>query len=161
MGVTECRSNKVMEEQSMNLARSFRDLKVYQNGLVLLIEIFEVTKRFPAEERYSLTDQIRRSSRSICANISEAWRKRRYKPAFISKLSDAETEGAETQVWLDVALVSGYVTNEEFQKLDAACDRVIGQLVRMIDQADRWILPTADTPRPRHSVTPPPPRKKT
>ena len=78
----------------MSLVRSFRDLKVYQNGLALLIEVFEVTKKFPAEEKYSLTDQIRRSSRSICANISEAWRKRRYKPAFISKFSDAETEGA-------------------------------------------------------------------
>ena len=144
----------------MSLVRSFRDLKVYQNELALLIDVFEVTKKFPAEEKYSLTDQIRRSSRSICANISEAWRKRRYKPAFISKLSDAETEGAETQVWLDVALACGYLTNEEFQKLDAAGDRIIGQLVQMIDQADRWVLPSPDTPKHPHSVTPPPARKK-
>jgi four helix bundle protein len=144
----------------MSLVRSFRDLKVYQNGLALLIEVFEVTKKFPAEEKYSLTDQIRRSSRSICANTSEASRKRRYKPAFILKLSDAETEGAETQVWLEVALACAYLTNKEFQKLDAACDRIIGQLVQMIDHADRWVLPSPDTPKHPHSVTPPLRRKK-
>ncbi len=81
------------------LARSFKDLRVYQVAFETAMRIFEVSKRFPIGERYSLTDQIRRSSRSICANIAEAWRKRRYVNSFVSKLSDADTEAAETQVW--------------------------------------------------------------
>src|SRR5436190_8417605 len=78
--------------------RHFRDLDVYQNALAAGLRVYELTKKFPAEEKYSLTDQIRRSSRSVCANIAEAWRKRRYQAAFISKLSDAEGEAAETQI---------------------------------------------------------------
>ena len=78
---------------------TYKDLYVYQKSMEMAFEIFQITKAFPAEEKYSLTDQIRRSSRSVCANIAEAWRKRRYKAAFIAKLSDAEGEAAETQVW--------------------------------------------------------------
>lgn len=81
--------------------RSYKDLRVYQNSVEAAMKIFEITKGFPVEERYSLVDQIRRSSRSVCANIAEAWRKRRYKAAFIAKMSDAESEAAETQVWLE------------------------------------------------------------
>ena len=80
---------------------SYKDLHVYRNAMDAAMEIFEMTKDFPKEEKYSLVDQIRRSSRSVCANIGEAWRKRRYQAAFISKLSDAETEACETQVWLE------------------------------------------------------------
>ena len=84
--------------------RSHRELEVYQMALDAAMKIFEVSKNFPPEERYSLTDQIRRSSRSVCANLAEAWRKRRYEGAFISKLSDSEAEAAETQTWLEFAV---------------------------------------------------------
>ncbi len=104
------------------------------------MEIFEITKSFPAEEKYSLTDQIRRSSRSVCANISEAWRKRRYKAAFIAKLSDSETEACETQVWLEFVNLCGYIDEETFKRLDEEYDRIMGQLVRMIDGADNWLI---------------------
>lgn len=85
----------------MKNIRHFRELEVYQLAMEAALRIFEISKSFPVEERYSLTDQIRRSSRSVCANIAEAWRKRRYPNAFVSKLSDAEAEAAETQVWLE------------------------------------------------------------
>jgi len=84
--------------------KSYRDLRVYQNAMDAAMEIYEISKQFPIEERYSLIDQIRRSSRSVCANLAEAWRKRRYKAAFIAKISDVETEACETQVWLEFAL---------------------------------------------------------
>ncbi len=84
--------------------RGFRELRVYQNAFEAAMEIFEITKTFPPEERYSLTDQIRRSSRSVCSNLGEAWRKRRYPAHFVSKISDAEMEADETRVWLEVSL---------------------------------------------------------
>src|SRR5881296_1504906 len=112
--------------------RHFRDLDVYQNALATGLCVYELTKRFPIEERYALTDQVRRSSRSVCANIAEAWRKRRYKAAFISKLSDAEGEAAETQVHIEFAFRHGYISDAEFQAIDNAYERVLGQLVRMI-----------------------------
>jgi four helix bundle protein len=90
------------------LIGSYRDLDVYRIAMDCAIRIFESTKSFPLEERFSLVDQIRRSSRSVCTNIAEAWRKRRYEAAFVSKLSDAETEAAETQVWSEVAFRCGY-----------------------------------------------------
>lgn len=83
---------------------SYKDLRVYQQAMNLAVEIFQITKEFPKEEKYSLVDQIRRSSRSVCTNIAETWRKRRYKAAFIAKLSDAETEACETQVWIEISL---------------------------------------------------------
>jgi four helix bundle protein len=88
--------------------RHFRDLDVYQNALAAGLRVYELTKRFPIEERYALTGQARRSSRSVCANIAEAWRKRRYEAAFIAKLSDAEGEAAETQVHLEFAFRHSY-----------------------------------------------------
>src|SRR3954470_15559606 len=92
-----------------NLVRHFRELEVYQNGIGLTMHIFATSKRFPAEEKYSLTDQMRRASRSICANIAEAWRKRRYKAGLIAKLNDAETEATETQVWCEIAYLREYI----------------------------------------------------
>lgn len=89
---------------------SYRELRVYSSALDLAMELFELTKSFPPEEKYSLTDQIRRSSRSVCANIAEAWRKRRYKAAFIAEINDLETEACETQVWLEIALRCKYLT---------------------------------------------------
>jgi four helix bundle protein len=122
----------------MPIVKHFRDLDVYQGVMSLVMKIFALSKEFPPEERLTLTDQIRRSCRSICANLAEAWRKRRYKAAFISKLNDAETEASETQVHLEIAL--HYIDLETFEKLDDECDKVIAQIVKMIDQADRWII---------------------
>ena len=101
-------------------AKSVRDPEVYKLGFDTAMEIFELTKRFPVEERYSLVDQIRRSSRSVCANLSEGWRKRRYVAVFVNKLSDAEQEAAETQTWLEFAWKCGYITQHVFDKLVAA-----------------------------------------
>ena len=120
--------------------RHFRDLDIYQNALAAGLRVYELTKRFPAEEKCSLTDQIRRSSRSVCANIAEAWRKRRYEAAFVSKLSDAETGAAETQVHIEFAMRHGYVGEAEFREIDDACERILGQLVKMIEQPDKWLI---------------------
>ena len=96
----------------MKLIKTHRDLEVYKEIYDLAMQIFRESKSFPKEERYSLTDQVRRSSRSICANLAEAWRKRRYEGSFISKLSDAEAEAAETQVWIEFAVQCEYVEPE-------------------------------------------------
>jgi four helix bundle protein len=120
--------------------RHFRDLDVYQNGLQTGLRVFELSKQFPNDERFALTDQIRRSSRSVCANIAEAWRKRRYIAAFISKLSDSEGEAAETQVHIEFAFRHGYISDAEFQAVDDAYERVLGQLVRMIDHPEKWVI---------------------
>ena len=119
---------------------SYKELHVYRNAMDAAMEIFDLTKRFPGEEKYSMVDQIRRCSRSVCANIDEAWRKRRDKAAFISKLSDSETEAAEVQVWLEFALRCKYIDEMVSKKLDAAYDQIIGQMVRMIDEADKWLI---------------------
>jgi four helix bundle protein len=115
-------------------------LDVYQNALATGLRVYELSKKFPAEERYALTDQIRRSSRSVCANIAEAWRKRRYEAAFVSKLSDAETEAAETQVHAEFAFHHRYLSREEFLEVDDAYEKIIGQLVKMIDQPQKWLI---------------------
>lgn len=124
----------------MNPIKHYRELNVYQNAMNHIMRIFELTKSFPNEERFSLTDQIRRSSRSVCANLAEAWRKRRYKAAFISKLSDAETEAAETQVHAEVAFRSGYLTEAQFHEVDEAYEHILGQIVKMIDQPEKWLI---------------------
>ena len=126
----------------MNNIRHFRDLDVYQGAIDLVMRIFELAKSFPVEERYALTDQIRRSSRSVCANLAEAWRKRRYQAAFVSKLSDAEAEAAETQVHIEIALRHNYLSQETFDELDDAYDKILAQIVKMIDQSERWVLKT-------------------
>jgi four helix bundle protein len=104
------------------------------------MSIFEASKRFPREETYSLTDQIRRSSRSVCGNIAEAWRKRRYEAAFVSKLNDAESEAAETQTWIQFAVKCEYWRPEMARELYRTYDRVIGKLVRMIVNPRPWLL---------------------
>jgi len=100
--------------------------------------IFELTKSFPAEEKYSMVDQMRRSSRSVCVNLGEAWRKRRYPAHFVSKLSDCESEAEETRVWLEFALCCKYINQEVFDKLDSNYDLIIGQLVKMIAEPQKW-----------------------
>lgn len=104
---------------------------------------FEISKSFPKEEAYSLTDQIRRSSRSVCSNIAEAWRKRRYEAAFVSKLNDSESESAETQTWLEFTVRCGYLENEIGRELFKEYDEIISMLVAMINNPAIWILPSA------------------
>ena len=116
----------------------FRELKVYQIAFDAAMRIFELSKEWPGEERYSLTDQIRRSSRSTCASIAEAWRKRRYSAHFISKLSDADSEVAETQSWLDFALACGYLDETDRIDLNACYEQVTGGLVRMTAEPEKW-----------------------
>jgi len=119
---------------------SFKELRVYQNAMDAAMKIFELTKAFPPEEKYSMVDQMRRSSRSVCANLAEAWRKRRYKAAFVAKLNDAESEACETQVWIEFALRCGYLDRDSADELNASYDRIIGQLVTMIGDSDKWLI---------------------
>ena len=102
------------------------------------MDIFEISKSFPKEEKYSLTDQIRRSSRSVSTNIAEAFRKRRYPKAFVAKLSDSEGEAAETQVWLDYALSCKYISKEVHDDLYPRYDNIIGKIVNMIREPQKW-----------------------
>lgn len=104
--------------------------------------IYEVSRSFPKDETYSLTDQVRRSSRSVCANLAEAWRKRRYQAAFISKLSDAEGEAAETQTWIEFAARCDYIDRELAKKLFLEYDEILAMLVSMIANSRNWTLPT-------------------
>ena len=117
-----------------------KDLRVYQLSFESGMEIFQVSKKFPKEEIYSLTDQVRRSSRSVSSNLAEAWRKRRYEKAFIAKLSDCEWEAAETQVWLDYALACEYINEETYTTLYKKYDYILGMLVVMGNNFDKWKL---------------------
>ncbi len=116
----------------------YEDLPVYQITFESAMQSFELTRTFPSEERYALTDQIRRPSRSVCTNIAEAWRKRRHEAAFISKLSDSDGEAAETDVHLEFALRCGYLNPETHARLKDHCDHICRQLTRMIDDAASW-----------------------
>lgn len=116
----------------------YKDLLAYKKAYELAMEIFVLSKKFPPEEKYSLTDQVRRSSRSVCANIAEAYRRKRYKDYFTSKLCDAETENAETQVWFDFAKDCGYLNEEQYNILTAKNDE-IGKLIwYMINNPDKF-----------------------
>ena len=117
-----------------------KDLRVYQASFQAAMAIYQLSKSFPSEEKFSLTDQVRRSSRSVCANLAEAFRKRRYPKNFVSKLSDCEAEAAETHVWLDFALACDYLTIEEYEKLYKEYDMILGMLVRMIVEPEKWNL---------------------
>ncbi len=107
------------------------------------MKIFEMTKGFPREEVYSLTDQVRRSSRSVCSNIAEAWRKRRYQGAFILKLNDSEGKAAETQVWLGFSVNCKYLDRSTGRELYQIYDDIIGKLVNMINNPLPWLMPGA------------------
>jgi four helix bundle protein len=117
---------------------SGRELEVYKLAFDTAMEIFEISKRIPKEEKYSLTDQIRRSSRSVCTNLAEGWRKRKYKAVFINKLSDASQEAAETQTWLEFALASEYIDKETFKRLDEKYEHIFAMLVTMERKADMF-----------------------
>src|SRR5437879_1526890 len=120
----------------MAIARTFRDLKVYQLAQDVAQTIFALSREFPTEERYSLTDQIRRSSRAVKAMIAEAWGRRRYKAVFVNKLDESLGGATETQSWLDDARNSGYLSQEQFDELDSKCISIGQMLSRMIDRAD-------------------------
>ncbi len=118
--------------------RSHKELDVYCLLFDVAMKIFELTKRFPKEEIYSLTDQIRRSSRSVCSNLAEAFRKRRYPKSFIAKLTDSEGEAAETQTWLDFSLSCDYMTEQEHFDLNETYDKILGKLVNMSLHPENW-----------------------
>src|SRR5208283_648554 len=115
-------------------------LHVYRTAVQLAMTIFEESKAFPREETYSLVDQMRRSSRSVCANVAEGWRKRRYEAAFIAKLSDAESEAAETQVWLEFAVKCSYLSRDFAAPLYKTYDEVIRMIVAMTNHPAAWII---------------------
>jgi four helix bundle protein len=116
------------------------ELDVYKKAFDAAMKIFELSKGFPREETYSLTDQIRRSSRSVCANLAEAWRKRRYQAAFISKLSDVEAEAAETQTWLRFAVECKYLKPELGTDLHQTYDAILRTVVGMITHPETWTI---------------------
>ena len=124
----------------MSNIRNYRDLKVWQEAMDAATEIFEISRCFPQEEKYSLTDQMRRSSRSVAANISEAWRKHRYEAAFKSKLNDSEAEACETQTWIEIALRCGYLNTNMASQLDQKYEHILGKLVVMIRDSKNWTL---------------------
>src|SRR5256885_13494113 len=116
----------------------YKELRVYKLAFESAMEIFDLSKRFPSEEKFSLTDQIRRSSRSVCTKMAEAWRKRRYEAAFVSKLSDSDGEAAETEVHLDFALHCGYLDSSAHAELTDHYGHICRQLRRMMDDAPSW-----------------------
>ena len=120
--------------------RSYRELRVYQNAFEGAMKIFEITRSFPPEEKYSMVDQMRRSSRSVCTNLAEAWRKRRYPAHFVSKLSDSEGEADETRVWLEFSLRCNYIAEAVFDELDLKYDLILGQLVKMHSEPEKWTI---------------------
>lgn len=125
--------------------RDFEDLRVYRAGYTAAMEIFEQSKKWPVEERYALTDQIRRSSRAVCSNIAEAWSKRRYQRHFVSKLSDAEGEAGETMTWLQFASDCEYLPVEACQRLRIQYRKIRGGLVKMMSAPDKWCGPSTLT----------------
>lgn len=126
-------------EKLIVIMGTFKDLVVYKKAFEQAMAIFQVSKAFPPEERYSLTDQIRRSSRSVCVNLAEAYRKRQYEAYFLSKLSDCDAENSETQVWLDFAQASQYVDTEAYQQLYKANEEVGRLLNDMLVHPKKYI----------------------
>ena len=118
--------------------RHFRDLEVYRRGFKAAMEIFQMTKEFPVEERYSLVDQIRRSSRSVCANLAEGWRKRRYSAVFKNKVTDSMQEASETQCWLEFCLTCKYIKQDSFDRLDDEYEQIIAMLNSMEMNAEKF-----------------------
>ena len=120
--------------------KDHKDLEIYKMAFDVAMKIFDLSKKFPVEERYSLTDQIRRSSRSVCANLAEAWRKRRYEAAFVAKLNDCEAESAETQIWIEFAVKYNYMDTETGRELYGTYNRILSGLVNMINNPSPWLM---------------------
>ena len=124
----------------MTNIRSHKELKVWQDAMDAAMEIYAISKTFTSEEKYSLTDQSRRSSRSVATNIAEAWRKRRYEAAFKSKLSDSEAEASETQTWIEFALRCTYIDKQTAVKLDEKYEHILARLVSMVRDSKDWTI---------------------
>ena len=122
----------------MAIIKYHTELKVYQKSFEVAMEIFNISIGFPKEEKYSLIDQIRRSSRSVSANISESWGKRRYPKSFVSKLTDAEGEARETQTWLEYSFHCNYITEEQFKIYNEKYNEIIAMLIYMINNVEKW-----------------------
>ncbi|WP_234109060.1 four helix bundle protein [Chryseobacterium sp. R2A-55] len=122
----------------MGYVRFHKDLIVYQKSFNAAMEIYYLSRKFPKEETYSLTDQIRRSSRSVCANLTEAWRKRRYEKLFVNKLTDSDGEAGETQNWLDFAFACEYIDEQTYAKLYKEYDEILAILVSMVNDSKKW-----------------------
>ena len=120
--------------------RSFKELRVWQNAMDAAMAVYEQSKTFPPTERYALTDQFRRATRSVAANIAEAWRKRRYAAAFVSQLNAAEGEAAEAQCWVEICRRCGYLRPEQVVELDERFMQILGQPVRMIENPADWVV---------------------
>ena len=118
--------------------RHFRDLEVYRRAFQAAMTIFQLTKGFPAEERYSMVDQIRRASRSVCSNLAEAWRKRRYIAVFKNKITDSMQEASETQCWLEFSLACEYINPAIFKNLDSEYEEIIAMLNSMENKAEKF-----------------------
>ncbi len=116
------------------------DLEVYTSSVELAMELFNLSKSFPKDERYSLTDQMRRSSRSVSAQVAEAWRRRKYEAVFVNKLNEAEGEAAETQVWIEYAVKCSYVKRDEGRRLHRSYERLLSQLTNMGNHPEKWVL---------------------
>ena len=138
-GVRGRRGEKERQRMTSKI-KTHEDLEVYRIAFKAAMKIFELSKKFPAEERYSLTDQIRRSSRSVSSNLAEAWRKRRYRAAFLAKLNDSEAEAAETQVWIQFAVKCGYMQADDGRELYEMYNQILGSLVNMITKPENWLL---------------------
>lgn len=120
------------------LAKSAKDLRVYKKAYFLAMEIFEISKSWPKDEKYSLTDQIRRSSRAVCANLREAWSKRRYEAHFVSKLTDVDAESNETDTWLDFAKDCGYLSVQDHSRLVKQCEEIGGMIGSMLKSSSSF-----------------------
>jgi len=118
---------------------TFRDLKVYQKAFKLAMDIFNITKSFPDEEKYGLTSQIRRSSRSVCSSIAEAYRKRKYPAHFVSKTTDADMENSETQVWLDFSLSCKYINKQIYLDCKERSEEIGKMLNHMIENPEKYV----------------------
>ncbi|AFY46968.1 S23 ribosomal protein [Nostoc sp. PCC 7524] len=129
-----------MREKGVKVIQDHKDLEVYKMAFDAAMTIFELSKKFPVEERYSLTDQIRRSSRSVCANFAEGWRKRRYQAAFVAKLNDCEAESAETQTWIEFAVRCNYMDVEIGRQLYGKYNQILSGLVNIINNSSNWLL---------------------
>ena len=128
----------IEEGRTIGKILSVRDLEVYKLAFMTAMEIYTISRNFPREENYSLTDQIRRSSRSICSNLAEGWRKRKYIAVFINKLSDAAQEAAETQTWLEFALKCNYIDRKIFEELDSRYEHIFAMLFTMEKKANSF-----------------------
>ncbi|MEM8809013.1 MAG: four helix bundle protein [Cyanobacteria bacterium P01_G01_bin.38] len=129
-----------MRTDRQKAIKDHRELEIYKKAFDAAMEIFQASKKFPVEERFSMTDQIRRSSRSVCANLAEAWRKRRYEAAFRAKLNDCEAEAAETQTWLEFAVKCTYLDIETGRRLYGTHNQTLAGLVSMINNPTPWLI---------------------